>query len=102
MMNGDESPPPPNNNHPENFRPTHPRKGTFSIIVRDLSYFCTEEDLRNLIREVLDEDVNIYIPKSKEDDGRSLLYGFIELNSPDKVEKVQKLHGKYFMGRNLR
>jgi RNA recognition motif-containing protein len=78
-------------------------RSPFSIILRDLSYFCKEDDLKQLLYHALGQDIVVYIPKSKETVPRSLLYGFAELHSYEQVNSViSQLNGKDFMGRTLR
>jgi RNA recognition motif-containing protein len=78
-------------------------KSEFSVILRDLSYFCTEEHLRALIYCVLGQHIKVYIPQSKETQPRSLLYGFAELQNSEQVNIViSQLNGKDFMGRTLK
>jgi hypothetical protein len=76
--------------------------GHYSVIFRDLAYFCTATDLKTLIESRVGLNGKVFIPRSKESP-RSLMYGFVEFESLEEVNKCfELLNGIDFMGRTLK
>lgn len=70
-----------------------------TIFVGDLSYFCTEEDLFRLFASA-GNILHVSIARRGE---TSLMYGFVELDSLERAERIsEEFNGHFFMGRNLR
>jgi RNA recognition motif-containing protein len=71
-----------------------------TIFVGDLSYFCTEDDLVPLCSP-FGHITAVKIRRGNQ--GKSLLFGFVENAHQDSTELAfADLHGKLFMGRNLK
>lgn len=70
-----------------------------TIFVGDLSYFCTEEDLFRLFASA-GNILHVSIARRGE---TSLMYGFVELDSMERAERIsEEFNGQIYMGRNLR
>ena len=89
------------------------------LFVGNLSFFCDEQDLYNLVSNALlisntalssispEELVNrigsIRIIRSESDPTKSLLFGFLcMVNHQDCYTVVERLHGVMFMGRIIK
>lgn len=73
------------------------------LFVGNLSYFCEEEHLSILLHEYTNVK-NVRIMRSRHDQRRSLLFGFVEIvgSIPEIVAVCRLLNGHLFMGRHLR
>lgn len=73
----------------------------YEIFVGDLSFFCKEMDLYELFcpfGQVLKPRI-----RRSDKDGRTLMYGFVEMPILEDAEKaVKALHGSRFQGRDIR
>ncbi len=71
-----------------------------TIFVGDLSFFCTEDDLRALfapVGKILTARIRRGVT------GDSLMHGFIAMDTPEAAERaIRTLDGFEFMGRNIR
>ncbi len=71
------------------------------VFVGNLSYFCEEQHLRELV-------ANYCRPESvrviwNDDNTKSLMFGFVRLSSPQEAEHLERiLDGMFFMGRHIR
>lgn len=73
--------------------------GHAEIFVGDLSYFCTEHDLRDRF-QLFGPITNVIIKRNYL--GKSLLYGFIHYQQTTSAQQaVSTMNGQKFMGRTI-
>jgi hypothetical protein len=73
----------------------------YEIFIGDISFFCQEMQLFELFRP-FGQVVKQRIRRSDKD-GRTLMYGFVEMPVLEEAEKaVKALHGSRFQGRDIR
>lgn len=78
------------------------RKSENSVIIRDLSFFCTEEHLHSLVR-CYGECLKVHLCRSEEANHRSLLHAFVEMCSEDSIATlIEELDGVLYMGRQMK
>ncbi len=74
----------------------------YSLIVRDLSYHCTERDLYTLFDSLSSPNIRITIKRSPRD-GRSLLHGFVDCKEEEERDAlIERFHLYKFMGRRIK
>ena len=70
--------------------------------ISNLNFKIKEKDIKELISKEIDIEKNLKkIFLCKDDDGKFKGYGFIEFNNKESLDKLLKLDGKVFKGRNL-
>ena len=75
-------------------------EGTFKI--SNLNFKVKEKELEELISKEIDKEKDLKkIFLCKDDNGKFKGYGFIEFNNKEAFDKILKLNGKVFKGRNL-
>ncbi len=73
----------------------------YSIMIRNLSIHCTEQDLRELFGSFASPIYRLTIKRSR--DGRSLLHGYADCNDVDGGNRLISHFDNYkFMGRRMR
>ncbi len=73
--------------------------GVSEVFVGDLSFFCTEADLRERF-EIFGPIQNVMIKRDTQ--GKSLMYGFIRFRSvPSAKRAITEMRGQKFMGRAI-
>lgn len=73
---------------------------TQSLFVGDLSFFCTEDNLRSLFG-TYGKISSVEIKRGKF--GDSLMHGFVEMESADSAKQaLESLNETRYMGRNIR
>jgi RNA recognition motif-containing protein len=85
---------------------TEKMEETHSVIIKNLSYFCHEQDLSDFLNSVVDGKsfslIHVKIERSDKD-RRSLLHGFAALSTFGGAEYViSTLNDVVFMGRKLK
>jgi RNA recognition motif-containing protein len=71
------------------------------IFVGDVSFFCVDYDIFQLFSQ-FGRVLRARIKKSDKD-GRTLMYGFVDMENVHEAEKaVAQLHGSRFQGRDIR
>lgn len=71
-----------------------------TIFVGNLSFFCTEADLRVRF-ETIGPVHSVIIRRTKA--GEMLYYGFVQMKGPNDAKRaVEQLHNQKFLGRKLR
>lgn len=73
---------------------------TKNIYVGNLSWGCTDQDLRNLFAE-FGEVSSARVIEDRET-GRSRGFGFVEMDAAGAEQAIESLNGSSFQGRNLR
>lgn len=71
-----------------------------TLFVGELSYFSTEEDIRQLFLQHGAIVLNVSIRRGRT--GDHLLYGFVEVSSSTADLAISELDGLKFMGRRIR
>jgi len=78
------------------------RKSEHSVIIRDLSFFCTEQHLQTLVA-CYGDGIKVHLCRSEEANHRSLLHAFVELGSEEAVMNlIDELNGVVYMGRQMK
>lgn len=78
------------------------KKSDCSVIIRDLSFFCNENHLKELVT-CYGPCTKIHICRSEESNHRSLLHAFVEMTSEEAIYAlIEDLHCVLFMGRQLK
>lgn len=73
--------------------------GLGEVFVGDLSFFCSEADLRERF-EIFGPVQNAIIKRDYL--GRSLMYGFVHYKTAASAKQaIRTLHGQKFMGRSI-
>ena len=75
--------------------------GRAEIFIGDLSFFCHENDIFQLFSQY-GQVMEVRIKKS-EGNGKSLMFGFVKMESLEAADEViRQLNGIMFMGRLLK
>lgn len=83
---------------PRNSRPHDPGEENNSVMLRNLSYNSTEEDLTDFFKDCGDiQGCRIM----KDDEGKSRGFGFIDFESVDEAKKAVAKHGQEVGGRSI-
>lgn len=71
------------------------------LFVGNLSFFCEEQHLRELVSHYgRPESVRVIW---NDDNTKSLMFGFVRLSTPQECEHLERLlDGMFFMGRHIR
>ncbi len=76
-------------------------RGKNTLFVGNLSYFCDEQQLKELMQQY-GEPLDVEISRNRRQ-SKSLLFGFVTMPSVIEAEEIlHLLNGHLFMGRNLR
>ncbi len=79
-----------------------PNKAVNSIIIRDLSYHCNEEDLIDLFQRVNVTWSHLKVERG-ENHNHSLLHAFVETNTHEEaVHLINTLQGTKLIGRVMK
>ena len=74
----------------------------YVIHISNLNFKVKEKDIEELISKYIDKEKDLEkIFLCKDEDGKFKGYGFIEFNNKESFDKILKLNGKVFKGRNL-
>lgn len=73
---------------------------TKNLYVGNLSWECTDQDLRNLFAEY-GEVSSARVIEDRET-GRSRGFGFVEMEAAGSAEAIKSLDGSSYQGRNLK
>ena len=74
----------------------------YVLHISNLNFKVKEKDIEELISKEIDKEKDLKkIFLCKDDDGKFKGYGFIEFNNKEAFDKILKLNGKIFKGRNL-
>ena len=74
----------------------------YVLHISNLNFKIKEKDIEELISKDIDLENDLKkILLCKDDDGKFKGYGFIEFNNKESFDKILKLNGKVFKGRNL-
>ena len=74
----------------------------YVLHISNLNFKVKEKDLEELISKEIDKEKDLKkIFLCKDDNGKFKGYGFIEFNNKEAFDKILKLNGKVFKGRNL-
>lgn len=74
----------------------------FSVIIRDISFHCTEEDLYALFGNLANSIRRLTVRRSEED-GRSLLHAFADCKERDGAAAlIEHFNNQKFMGRVMK
>lgn len=74
----------------------------YVLHISNLNFKVKEKDIEELISEEIDKEKDLKkIFLCKDDNGKFKGYGFIEFNNKEAFDKILKLNGKVFKGRNL-
>jgi RNA recognition motif-containing protein len=78
------------------------KRSDCSIIMRDLSFFCNENHLKEIV-SCYGQCLKVHICRSEESNHRSLLHAFVEMTSDESVQDlIEELNGVLFMGRQMK
>ena len=74
----------------------------YVLHISNLNFKVKEKDIEELISKEIDNEKDLKkIFLCKDDNGKFKGYGFIEFNNKEAFDKILKLNGKVFKGRNL-
>ena len=74
----------------------------YVLHISNLNFKVKEKDIEELISKEIDNEKDLKkIFLCKDDNGKFKGYGFIEFNNKEAFDKILKLNGKAFKGRNL-
>ena len=74
----------------------------YVLHISNLNFKVKEKDIEELISKEIDKEKDLKkIFLCKDDNGKFKGYGFIEFNNKEAFDKILKLNGKVFKGRNL-
>ena len=74
----------------------------YVLHISNLNFKVKEKDIEELISKEIDKEKDLKkIFLCKDDEGKFKGYGFIEFNNKESFDKILKLNGKIFKGRNL-